>query len=249
MFKHSDKSTWINTVTKPRSPIRPIIAPSILASDFSRLYEECSSVLSVEGGQSEWLHVDVMDGHFVPNISIGPCVVQALRAALPESFLDVHCMITDPEKWVTDMAKAGASQMTFHLEATNDAAALAKQIRDAGMQCGIAIKPKTPITAALTSLVDNALVDMVLVMTVEPGFGGQSFMEDMMPKVQELRQRYPYLNIQVDGGIAEKTVTIAAEAGANVLVAGTSIFKAKSRKETTEILRAAVQKATRPSSL
>lgn len=243
MFKHSDKRTWISTVDRPTAPLKPIICPSILASDFGRLTEECKSVLSDEGGSSEWLHVDVMDGHFVPNISIGPCVVQALRKAMPEAFLDVHCMITDPEKWVKEMSVAGASQMTFHLEATSDAVGICRLIRGAGMQCGVAIKPNTPITEELKALIDAKLVDMALVMTVEPGFGGQSFMENTMPKVKELRQQYPYLNIQVDGGIGEKTALIAAEAGANVMVAGTSIFKADSRKKTTEALRAAVRKS------
>eukprot|EP00796_Vickermania_ingenoplastis_P004453 gene4454-3249_t len=244
MFRHTDKSTWLSTVDRPNEPIRPIICPSILASDFSRLYEECANVLSEEGGAAEWLHVDVMDGHFVPNISIGPCVVQALRASLPDAFLDVHCMITDPEKWVKDVAAAGASQMTFHIEATSNPEAICKMIRDAGMQCGVAIKPKTGITADLKALVEKKFVDMVLVMTVEPGFGGQSFMEGMMPKVRELRQLYPNLNIQVDGGIGEQTVVRAAQAGANVLVAGTSIFKAKSRKETATSLRAAIHPTT-----
>lgn len=241
MFRHSDKSTWISA--EKQVPLKPIICPSILASDFSRLYEECANVLSEEGGSAEWLHVDVMDGHFVPNISIGPCVVQALRKSLPESFLDVHCMITDPEKWVKEMAAAGASQMTFHIEATPDPEAVCRMIRDAKMQCGISIKPKTPVTPELKALIEKKMVDMVLVMTVEPGFGGQSFMQDMMPKVKELRQLYPFLNIQVDGGISESTVSAAAQAGANVLVAGTSIFKAKSRKATTEALRNAILKA------
>lgn len=242
MFKHTDRSTWINTMDNPKAPLTPIICPSILASDFGRLTEECINVLSEEGGSAEWLHVDVMDGHFVPNISIGPCVVQALRKALPEAFLDVHCMITDPEKWVKEMATAGASQMTFHIEATSDATALCRMIRDAGMQCGVSIKPKTPITDELKALIGTRLVDMVLVMTVEPGFGGQSFMEDMMSKVRQLRHCYPLLNIQVDGGIGEQTALIAAKAGANVLVAGTSVFKAASRKKTIEVLRESVAK-------
>lgn len=199
-------------------------------------------MLSEEGGAAEWLHVDVMDGHYVPNITIGPCIVQALRKALPDAFLDVHCMVEKPEQWVGDMASAGASQYTFHFEATPAPEELCNSIRKANMQCGVAISPRIPLSPGLHDLIKHHHVDMVLIMTVEPGFGGQSFMEDMMEKVRELRQQHPHLNIQVDGGISESTVEKAASAGANVLVAGTSIFKAKSRKETTQILRNAVAK-------
>lgn len=243
LYNHQDKSTWLSTVERPNAPLHAIIAPSILASDFARLLEECQSVLSPSGGASEWLHVDVMDGHFVPNISIGPCVVDALRKHLPQAFLDVHCMVTEPDKWVEDFAKAGASQMTFHIEATNDAKATASRIRAAGMQCGVSVKPKTPVEGndVLRMLIEEKLVDMVLVMTVEPGFGGQSFMADLMPKVKFLRSTYPLLNIEVDGGLSEKTIEAAAAAGANVIVAGTSVFKAKDRKEATDALRRCVQ--------
>lgn len=243
VFDHQDKSTWFSTVDRPTAALRPVMAPSILASDFSRLLEDCQSVLSPAGGAAEWLHVDVMDGHFVPNISIGPCVVQALRKQLPHAFLDVHCMITEPEKWIEEFASAGSSQMTFHLEATEDARATAEKIRAHGMQCGVALKPATPVdggNAALLALIDEKLVDMVLIMTVEPGFGGQSFMADMMPKVRFLRERYPFLNIQVDGGLGEKTIAPAAEAGANVIVAGTSVFKAADRAAATEAMRQCV---------
>lgn len=239
MFDHQDRNTWLSA-DRPAA-LRPIIAPSILASDFARLLDECNSVLSSEGGAAEWLHVDVMDGHFVPNISIGMCVVEAIRKHLKHAFLDVHCMITDPDRWVNDMAKAGASQLTFHVEATEDPKAVARHIRAAGMQCGVALKPKTP-ASAVTELVEEKLVDMVLVMTVEPGFGGQSFMHDMMPKVSQLRQAYPHLNIQVDGGLSETTIDAAAKAGANVIVAGTSIFKASSRRGATEAMRNVVKK-------
>jgi ribulose-phosphate 3-epimerase len=240
MFNHSDPSTWISVNRKV--PLVPIIAPSILACDFANLLTECSDVLSEAGGRSEWLHVDVMDGHFVPNISIGPCVVEALRKHLPTAFLDVHLMVSEPQKWVADFAKAGASQFTFHIEATSsgDAAkALISLIRQHGMQVGVAMKPKTP-ASSVTALVNANLVDMVLVMTVEPGFGGQSFMADMMPKVAELRAAYPLLNIQVDGGLGSKTIAAAAKAGANVIVAGTSVFRAGNRKAAVDELRACV---------
>nr|CCC94265.1 putative ribulose-5-phosphate 3-epimerase [Trypanosoma congolense IL3000] len=225
--------------------LRAIIAPSILAADFAQLLCECQDVLSQEGGAAEWLHVDIMDGHFVPNISIGMCVVRALRNHLPHVFLDVHCMITHPDRWIKDIAKAGASQMTFHIEAAECPEDVARHIQSAGMLCGVALKPKTPVNT-VTSLVQQQLVDMVLVMTVEPGFGGQSFMNDMMPKVQELRAAFPLLNIQVDGGIGPETIDTAAKAGANVIVAGTSIFCASSRREATENMRRVVQKHLTP---
>ncbi|RNF21267.1 ribulose-5-phosphate 3-epimerase [Trypanosoma conorhini] len=243
MFNHHDRTTWLSA-HRPE-PLRPLMAPSILASDFARLLDECVHVLSDEGGASEWIHVDVMDGHFVPNISVGMCVVESLRKHLREAFLDVHCMITNPHRWVDEMARAGASQMTFHLEATEDPKAVANQIRAAGMQCGVALKPGTP-ASAVSELLEEKLVDMVLVMTVEPGFGGQSFMQDMMPKVEELRRAHPLLNIQVDGGLSEGTVHAAAEAGANIIVAGTSIFKAPDRRRVTETMRDAVRMRLSP---
>jgi ribulose-phosphate 3-epimerase len=237
MFSHADPSSWLSASRKV--PLVPIIAPSILASDFANLLTECRDVLSAEGGSSEWLHVDVMDGHFVPNISIGQCVVEALRKHLPTAFLDVHLMVSEPEKWVSDFAKAGASQFTFHIEAAKDPRALVESIRSSQMQVGVALKPKTPVTAVAELVAEN-LVDMVLIMTVEPGFGGQSFMADMMPKVAELRAAYPLLNIQVDGGLGPKTVALAAQAGANIIVAGTSVFRAPSRKAAVEDMRACV---------
>ncbi|CCW63154.1 unnamed protein product [Phytomonas sp. EM1] len=222
----------------------PLISPSILSCDFARLGEECETILSSPGG-CEWVHVDVMDGHFVPNLTIGPCIVRALRKRFPDAFLDVHCMIETPMRWVEELASAGASLMCFHLEAAVDPAAVARGIRAAGMQVGIAIKPATQVDGALTAVLEAGLVDMVLVMTVEPGFGGQSFMADMMPKVKALRASYPYLNIQVDGGISDKTIDEAAAAGANVVVAGTYIFNAKDRKKAIAGLRDTVAKYIR----
>jgi ribulose-phosphate 3-epimerase len=240
MFDHLDKSTWLSAAQKV--PLKPIISPSLLACDFSRLGDESKDILAADGVAAEWLHVDVMDGHFVPNISIGSVVVSSLRKAVPHAFLDCHLMVAHPEQWVEDFAKAGASQFTFHIEATTVPKELIAAIRVAGMQVGIALKPKTPASAVF-DLCDHDLVDMVLVMTVEPGFGGQSFMLDMMPKVKELRTRYPNLNIQVDGGLAPSTIAPAAEAGANVIVAGTSIFRAPSRKQAADEMRGCVAKA------
>lgn len=237
-FDHTNPATFLSAARRDE-PLRPIISPSILASDFARLRDECASVLSPEGGAVEWLHVDVMDGHFVPNISIGVPVVEALRKHFPTAFLDVHLMISEPAKWVPVFGKAGASQYTFHIEATDDAAAICEAVRAAGMQVGVALKPKTPASSVF-SLIDAGLVDMVLVMTVEPGFGGQSFMADMMPKVSELRTKYPWLNVEVDGGLGPKTIDVAAKAGANVIVAGTAVFVAPDRAVVVNQLRSSV---------
>ena len=230
-----------------------IISPSILASDFTSLGSECHDVIS-KG--ADWLHVDIMDGHFVPNISIGVPVAASLRKALPNAFLDCHLMVSHPWKWAGDFHKAGANMFTFHIEAFEGYESdqdgsfqklvqFCKDIKEKyqGMKVGIAVKPKTPVdeenNKKLNELLTMSpgLVDMVLVMTVEPGFGGQSFMGDMMPKVQFLRAKYPSLDIQVDGGIDAKTAPIAAKAGANVFVAGTAVFKAEDRADVMQKIR------------
>lgn len=225
------------------SPLKPIIAPSILAADFANLGAECKSVLSAENGAAEWLHFDIMDGHFVPNIALGPGIVESMRPALgPDAFIDVHLMVSHPGQWFPAFAKAGASQLTFHIEATQEPEAVAAIARKHGCRAGVALKPGTPAESVF-ELCDKGLVDMILVMTVEPGFGGQKFMVDMMPKVAALRKRYPSMDIQVDGGLGLSTIDEAAKAGANVIVAGTSVFKAPSRKEAIDGLRNSVQKA------
>jgi len=170
--------------------------------------------------------MDVMDGHFVPNLTIGAPVIKSLRKHT-NAFLDCHLMVTNPEKWVDDFKDAGASSITFHIEATENAERkitkdLINKIHAAGMKAAISVKPKTPVEEVFP-FADS--LDMVLIMTVEPGFGGQKFMADMMPKVQELRKRFPNLNIQVDGGLDPDTIDTAAKAGANVIVAGSSLFK------------------------
>ncbi|SCU70583.1 ribulose-phosphate 3-epimerase, putative [Trypanosoma equiperdum] len=237
-FDHQDKSTFLSI--KKKEPLRPIISPSLMVADPTQLLLDSLHVLSPEGGAVEWLHVDVIDGHFAPNMSFCPDTVVGLRRHLPRAFLDIHLMVTEPEKWVRPFANAGASQFTFHLEAANDAMVLAREIRAVGMQVGIAISPHTAIDA-LIPLIDGGFMDMVLVMTVVPGFAGQKFMEGPLEKVKQLRERYPHLNIQVDGSINLDTVNVVAAAGANCLVPGQAVFKAKDRRENVNKLRHAVE--------
>ena len=163
----------------------------------------------------------VMDGHFVPNISWGMPVIKSMRKH-STAFFDVHMMVSEPEKWVEPMKESGADQFTFHLEATSDPAALIQMIKAAGMKVGMAIKPGTSVEDCLP-YADT--VDLILVMTVEPGFGGQSFMENMMSKVKALRDKFAEKDIQVDGGLSPKTIDHAAKAGANSIVAGSAVFK------------------------
>ena len=213
------------------------IAPSILAADFARLGEEVRDVL--EAG-AEYIHVDVMDGYFVPNISIGIPVVSSLRKAFPDAFLDVHLMIREPGRYVAAFADVGASMLTIHVEADYpeyiDVAL--KEIRNHGIKSCLALRPKTP-ASAVAPWIDE--LDMVLPMTVQPGFGGQSFMMDQLPKIRVLRslitERGLSCDVEIDGGVTPETAPLAIEAGANVLVAGSAVFGQADRREAIAGLR------------
>jgi ribulose-phosphate 3-epimerase len=194
------------------------INPSILAADFVNLERDLASIST-----ADLVHVDVMDNHFVPNLTFGPQMVQRIQdvASIP---LDVHLMIDDPDRWAPGYAELGAYSVTFHAEAAEDAVALARRLREIGARAGIALKPGTAVEPYLELLPE---FDQVLVMTVEPGFGGQKFMASVMPKLGLLREARGGLDVwlQVDGGIDERTIVIAAESGADTFVAGSAVFK------------------------
>jgi ribulose-phosphate 3-epimerase len=210
-----------------------MIAPSLLSADFARLADE---VHRIPG--ADWVHVDVMDAHFVPNLTLGLPVVQAIQAVSPVP-LDCHLMIDDPERWAPGYAEAGARNVTVHAEACTDPRAVARDLRAAGSLAGLAIKPGTPLEAYLDVLPE---FDTLLVMTVEPGFGGQSFMPEVLPKVREARRLvesgHLRLFLEVDGGINADTIEQAAAAGADVFVAGSAVYGAADPAEAIAALRA-----------
>lgn len=210
------------------------IAPSILSADYTKLAEE---IRSVEQGGADLLHVDVMDGHFVPNLTFGPLLVEAVNR-LTNLPLDVHLMITKPERFLKAFREAGADYITVHVEVCRHQPEVFREIRSLGAKVGVAINPETP-GEVLDEVVD--LVDMVLFMTVHPGFGGQEFIGDVLPKMKEFVQCYrpvkPDLLIEVDGGIQRSTAYYAVQAGAEILVAGSAIFKAEDRADEIAALR------------
>ncbi len=206
-----------------------LITPSILSCNLAHLQDEVDSVEKY----ADWLQVDVMDGHFVPNLSFGAPVIQNLRTELP---LDIHLMVENPEDRIDEFLALHVKNITFHAEVTDTATrkALIASIHDGGATVGIAINPDTPVSAIEDILSD---IDLVLVMSVQPGFGGQEFLHDVLPKVQELRKRFPKLMIQMDGGITTETAKCCREAGANNLVVGSAVFGAKDRKKAIASLR------------
>jgi ribulose-phosphate 3-epimerase len=222
--------------------LKTLICPSLLSADMAALGAEAEKALSWGG---DWLHVDIMDFHFVPNLAFGVQQIRDLRQYLDRqghknAFLDCHLMIENPTKWLEDIKKAGADRFTLHIEAipadkVDDAFEECKRL---GVPCGLALKPKTPVEVVLP-YIDR--VDLILVMTVEPGFGGQSFMIDQMEKVRFLRNRFPDLNIQVDGGLSVETTITAAKEGANIIVAGSSIFHAPEPKGVIVAMRYRVE--------
>lgn len=210
------------------------IAPSILSADFARLGEE---IKDVEKGGADYIHVDVMDGHFVPNITIGPLIVEAIRP-ITSLTLDVHLMIEQPDRYIPEFAKAGADIITVHVEACPHLHRTIQLIKSFGIKAGVVLNPHTPVSTIQHVLED---IDMVLLMTVNPGFGGQSFIHAVLPKIQEVsrmvRERGLTVDIEVDGGVNAETARLCVEAGANVLVAGSAIYNEKDRAQAIRIIR------------
>lgn len=218
------------------------IAPSILAADFSKLGEE---VKAAERAGADWIHIDVMDGHFVPNISFGPIAVQAVRP-LTDLPLDVHLMIENPDRYIKDFAQAGADYITVHAEACPHLHRTLQLIRSEGAKPGVVLNPHTPVSAIQHVLEE---VDLVLLMTVNPGFGGQTFISSVLSKVQELKavieERNLAVEIEIDGGINEETIVPCAEAGATVFVAGSAIYGKEDRRAALQAIKKAGE-AARP---
>ena len=197
--------------------MKKIIAPSVLSADFAHLAEAAQMV---EKCGAEYLHIDVMDGHFVTNITLGPVVVQCLRPFC-KSVFDVHLMIENPEKYIDAFADAGADIITIHLESTDDVKGAIDKIHAKGKKAGITVKPKTPVEAVFPYV---EAVEMVLIMSVEPGFGGQSLIPECLDKIRVLREKYPNLDIEIDGGVKVDNIDKVYESGANIIVAGSAVF-------------------------
>jgi ribulose-phosphate 3-epimerase len=213
-----------------------MIAPSILAADFARLAEATDAVRG-----ADWLHVDVMDGHFVPNLTIGLPVVRALLKAT-DIPLDCHLMIDDPDRWAVGYAEAGAYNVTVHVEVANDPVAIAKDLRAAGAKAGLSVKPATPLEPCL-ELLDH--YDTLLVMSVEPGFGGQEFIPEVLDKVRLAKRHELTVLVEIDGGINQDTIEQAAEAGVDCFVAGSAVYGADDPAGAVEALRAQANRSRR----
>ncbi len=218
-------------------PHLPLIFPSILAADFARLGQEVGQMIELG---ADGMHIDVMDGHFVENLTMGPIVVHALRRMFPELYLDVHLMVRQPADFIGPFAQAGADHITFHIEAVmgrdkGHELDVIRQVRAAGCTAGIALNPSTP-GAAVEHLLGD--IDMVLVMSVHPGFGGQSFRPQVLPKTRWLKERLPgTVRLEMDGGLGEKTIAAARQAGVDAIVAGSALFNAPDKPAAMRALR------------
>lgn len=206
-----------------------IIAPSLLAADFSRLSEE---VKAIENTKAKWLHLDVMDGNFVPNISFGADIIKAIRKN-SNLYFDAHLMIENPEWYIDTIADAGVQSISIHVEATKHLDRALQLIKNRGLRAGVAINPATDI-AFLDNIYEK--LDLILVMTVNPGFGGQKFLTQMLEKIRKIRNKFPHIDIQVDGGINNETAKLVIEAGANVLVAGSYVFSGNYAEKVNSLL-------------
>ncbi|MCB0918754.1 MAG: ribulose-phosphate 3-epimerase [Actinobacteria bacterium] len=216
------------------------ISPSILSSDFAELAAECRRV----GDAADWLHVDVMDNHFVPNLTLGLPVVESLLRHV-DTPVDCHLMIEDPDRWAPAYAEAGAGSVTFHVEAAHAPIRLARELRAKGARAGMGLKPATPVEPYEEMLPE---LDMLLLMTVEPGFGGQKFLDLVVPKIRRAREAIAGRDVdvwlQVDGGVSDKTIEVCAEAGADVFVAGSAVFDAEDPDRAVRELRRLAEEAS-----